>query len=157
MRTALAVAVGLVAAVSMVPAADAKAPEACSTLTQADVDAALGAGFTPLPQARGGSDYSACGYQKGRDTAAVTILGAPGGNGVEANTGREERQRAAGHAITPLPGLCDRAFLANLGPTASILMAAKGAWQVDVQVTISGKSSPEAARKLARSVCGRLR
>ncbi len=80
----------------------------------------LGAGFTPLPQAKGGSDYSSCGYQKGRDTAAVTILGAPRGNGVEANTGREERQRAAGHAITPLPGLCDRAFLANVGPTGSI-------------------------------------
>jgi hypothetical protein len=44
-----------------------------------------------------------------------------------------------------------------VGPTGSILMAAKGAWQVDVQVTIGGKSSPEAAQKLARGVCGRLR
>jgi hypothetical protein len=36
-------------------------------------------------------------------------------------------------------------------------MAAKGSWQVDVQVTVGGRSSPDAAQKLARGVCSRLR
>ena len=136
-------------------------PDACKLVSGADVTAALGAGFqlvdNPLAaKLAKNSEYSGCLYRKeGSGTVAIAILRTSSG-AKAAVIGRQESQRRAGRSVTPVPGLCEAAFVLVISPKKTNVVAAKGTWQVETEVTMAGKPDAPAAQKLAKVVCSRL-
>jgi len=95
-------------------------------------------------------------YRKeGSDTAAIAILRTSGG-AKAAVIGRQESQRRTGGSVTPIPGLCEAAFVLEVNPKKAKVVAAKGIWQVETEVSVAGKPDAPAAQKLAKVACSRL-
>jgi hypothetical protein len=53
--------------------------------------------------------------------------------------GRQDSQRRAGRCVTPVPGLCEAAFVLEISPKKANVVAAKGIWQVETEVIVGGK------------------
>jgi len=70
--------------------------------------------------------------------------------------GRQESQRRAGRSVTPIPGLCEAAFVLDISPKKANVVAVKGIWQVETEVIVAGKPDAPAAQKLAKVACSRL-
>jgi len=133
-------------------------PDACKLITLADVTAALGRGFTKgaVSEVGNGGQSSSCLYHRDSKTSvAISMLPGPNHNAKAAVLGRRQRYETAGHSVAPLAGLCDAAFSVVIAPGDAIVVAAKGQWQLDVQVLISGRPNLQAAQTLTKTACGR--
>jgi hypothetical protein len=101
-------------------------------------------------------EMSSCFYRKDpKTTVAISILAGPNNNGKAAVLGRQQRYQTAGRSVAPLAGLCDAAFSVVITPSNAIVVAAKGQWQLDVQVLIAGRPNLQAAQTLTKRACGR--
>lgn len=95
----------LVAIVLLAPtsarAAETKALEACKLLTLQDVQNDLGGGFAPAPSA----GPTACAYRRSSDDLAGLVAFHGSVDAAKALKERQELQKKAGRAVTPVPGL----------------------------------------------------
>jgi hypothetical protein len=133
-------------------------PDACKLITLADVTAAVGRGFTKgtMVELASAGPTSSCLYRRDpKTTVAISILPGPNRNAKAAVLGRRQRYETAGHPVAPLAGLCDAAFSVVIAPSDAIVVAAKGQWQMDVQVLISGRPNLQAAQTLTKAACRR--
>ncbi len=133
-------------------------PDACKLITLADVTTALGRGFAkgPISELANSGEISSCFYRKDpKTTVAISILEGANHSGKAAVLGRQQRYQTAGHSVAPLAGLCDAAFSVVITPSNAIVVAAKGPWQMDVQVLVSGRPNLQAAQTLTKTACGR--
>lgn len=153
-----ALAAALLAALPA-PAAE-PAPDACKLVTATDVSAVLGGGFQLVPDPFAGKmsrESSTCSYAKGPgSSASIFIIRNPGGEAKAAVLGRQQAQKRAGRAVTPIPGLCDAAFSVDINAQKTNVIAAKGVWQLETEVIVGGKADAQAAQKLAGVACSRL-
>lgn len=154
---------GILAAWFLAPAlagAADPAPDACKLVTASDVNAVLGGGFQVTPDPFAGKmsgESSTCVYAKGPgNSASIFIIRNPGGSAKSAVLARQQSQKRAGRSVTPIPGLCDAAFSVAINPQKTNVIAAKGVWQVEMEVIVGGKADAQAAQKLAELACSRL-
>jgi hypothetical protein len=149
---------------SIVPAAlffstpIAAPPDACKLITLADVTAALGHGFTKgtVTEVANVGESRSCVYHRDpRTSVAISIVPGPTRSAQAAVLGRRQRYEIAGHSVAPLAGLCDAAFSVVIAPSDALVVAAKGRWQMDIQVLVAGRPNLQAAQTLTKTACSR--
>ena len=140
--------------------AAAKPPDISKLITDADLQAALGPGFAVVPNSCAAtSEVSSCLYRRGKESAAVSVIGSPDDNATAALKAQSAGQfRATDRTAKALPELGEGAFAIVLkSGTKMSLFAPKGALRINVEVYGPGrKPDPEAAAKLAKVVQSKL-
>jgi hypothetical protein len=141
----------LVAAVSLAPGASAQGAPAidpCELLTGADVEAVTGEKADHAPRPRR-TDYGTmqtfvCTHRTPGWTVALHIERGRNAEEVEGylkTLGAVVKQTTAAPALTPVPGLGDRAWWGPINPTSGILHVVKGTDIVWLQTHGKGKDA----------------
>jgi xanthine/CO dehydrogenase XdhC/CoxF family maturation factor len=162
MRVSAIAVFALVLAASPIGAqVTAAIPDACAILTLSDVTTAMGTGYgrkaSPFTAPTSAGVSTSCQYGKGDSSVvALFVTRVQGGDPDQAMTDRQARYQQSAHTVTRLPSLCDEAFIVVVDPKLTLLVAAKGPWQVDLQVMRDGTPDDQAAKSLATAACARL-
>ena len=132
--------------------ASAKAPDACSLMTKADAEAAIGATVTGPQKSSGMGTMDQCQYlysgERLADQGAVTVQVYP------VDIGSQQKAFAdAGVKSEPVTGIGESAFWA---PSQSALFVGKGAVSVSFSVSRQGIDMKAASRALAEKGLARL-
>jgi hypothetical protein len=146
------------AAIVLAAAAQATPPNACTTLPPADIATVLGAGWvqTPSTMATHMADLESCSYTKGvGQMVAFSILRPPGGN-AKKDVAKRQKNVAPRHKVTKLPDVCEGGFSYASTATITTLVAAKGKWEVQINVIIENKPDTASERKLIVAACERM-
>jgi hypothetical protein len=133
-------------------------PDACATLPPEDIAAVLGAGWTQTPSSMAAhlADLVSCSYTKGvGNMVAFSLNRAPGNNAKVAVPKRMENVKVK-HPVTLLPDICEGGFSYASTKTITTLVAAKGAWEVQINVIIENKPDTASEAKLAVRACKRM-
>jgi hypothetical protein len=150
MRVALLVV--LLAAPAALPG---QAPDPCKLLTQEDVTAALGPGYSAA--VAGAGQGSKCLYQKDElNFVSLSIAQAQNGDARMVLNERRASYEKKNKGVLEAPATCPAAFVVAVSATNAIFMGAKGGWNTELQVTVDGKSDAAIERTLGRTVCERL-
>ena len=147
MRVAL-----LVVLLAAPAAASGQAPDPCKLLTQEDVTAALGPGFSA-----GTAQAGKCLYQKDElNFVSLAITQAQNGDARMVLNERRAHYEKRNKGVLEAPATCPSAFVVAVTSTNAIFMGAKGGWNTELQVMVDGKSDAAIERTLGRTVCQRL-
>ena len=149
----------LVVLLAVPPVTPRQAPDPCKLLTQEDVTAALGPGYSPAPAAAKGASSQAtrCVYQKDElNYVSLAIAQAQSGDAKLVLNERRLNYEKKNKGVLEAPATCPGAFVVAVSSTNAIFMGGKGAWTTEVQVTVDGKSDAAVERTLGRTVCERL-
>jgi len=145
-------ALGLTAAMRYDP------PDACTIVTLADVRAALGAEWTASPTSLNAHlpELSSCSYQKGMgNLVAFSIQSAKGGNAKDA-VSKLQASVSVKHKVVALPDLCEGGFSEVNTKKITTVYAAKGKWQLEIEVLRDDKPDVDAGKVLVAGACKRL-
>ena len=133
-------------------------PDACTLVTLADVRAALDADWTASPPSLNAHlpTLSSCSYQKGMgNLVAFTIQNAQGGNAKEALS-KFQASVSVKHTVVALPDLCEGGFSEVNTKKITTVYAAKGKWQLEINVLRGDKPDVDAGKLLVAGACKRL-
>jgi hypothetical protein len=141
------------------PATPRQSPDPCKLLTQEDVTAALGPGFSPASAAAKdqSSEGVRCVYRKDElNFVSLSIAQAEGGDAKLVLNQRRTNYEKKNKGVLEAPATCPGAFVVAVSSTNAIFMGAKGGWNTELQVMVDGKSDAVIERRLGRTVCERL-
>jgi hypothetical protein len=139
-------------------AARSDPPDACTLVTLSDVDSTLGGDWAAAPASMNvhTSDMSGCYYSKGMgNLVAFSIVRVKDGNAKKA-VSKLQTNVAVKHKVAALPALCEGGFSEVLTKKNTTVYAAKGQWQVQLQVERDGAPDVERATALVKRACERL-
>jgi hypothetical protein len=137
----------------------AQAPDPCKLLTQEDVTAAVGPGYSPASAAAKDQPGKGtrCVYQKDElNFVSLTIVQAQNGDARLVLNERRLSFEKKNKGVLEAPATCPGAFVVAVSSTNAIFMGGKGGWNTELQVTVDGKSDAAIERTLGRTVCERL-
>ena len=137
----------------------AAAPIACELLTLDDVHAVLGAAWTASPASfnTNTDKMTTCYYQNGvGNIVALSIVYPPEGD-TKTAIAKRTKQEGVTHKIVAIPDLCDGAITEAYSPQNTTLIAASGAWLVQIQVMVAKKPDVDSETKLAGRICKKLK
>jgi len=149
---AASIALALTAAVRFDP------PDACTLVTLDDVKTALGSAWTASPPSMNAhmADLSSCYYQHGvGNLVAFSIQSVKGGD-AKAGVSKMQANVAVKHVVVALPDLCEGGFSEVNTKKITTVYAAKGQWQLAIEVLRDNKPDADVGKALLAGACKRL-
>jgi hypothetical protein len=133
-------------------------PDACTLVTLDDVRAALDAGWTASPPSLNAHLplLSSCSYQNGMGNLVAFSIQSPQGGNAKDAVSKLQASVSVKHVVVALPDLCDGGFSEVNTKKITTVYAAKGKWQLEIEVLRGDKPDVDAGKALVAGACKRL-